>query len=61
MNWRAAIVAAAIVLACIAFVLLLGAGLLSRDNPEQGGRGIIVFGLLLLVSVAVAAGVWTGA
>ncbi|AXQ62966.1 hypothetical protein SEA_ASHERTHEMAN_59 [Gordonia phage Ashertheman] len=61
MNWRAAIVAAAIVVACLAFVMLLGAGLLSRDDPEQGGRGIIVFGLLLIVSVAVAAGVWVGA
>ncbi|UAJ15726.1 membrane protein [Gordonia phage Baddon] len=56
MNWRAAIVAAALVVACLAFVMLLGAGLLSRDDPEQGGRGIIVFGLLLIVSVAVAAG-----
>ncbi|QGJ95839.1 hypothetical protein J1770_gp53 [Gordonia phage EMoore] len=61
MNWRAAVVAAAIVVACIAFVLLLGAGLMTRDDPEQGGRGIVVFGLLLVVSVAVAAGVGTGA
>ncbi|AMS03047.1 hypothetical protein SEA_LEONARD_55 [Gordonia phage Leonard] len=59
MNWRAAVVAAAIVVACISALLLVGSGRL--DDEVQAGRGVFVFGLLLTASVAVAAGVGFGA
>ncbi|AUX81898.1 hypothetical protein FDJ33_gp62 [Gordonia phage Brandonk123] len=61
MNWRAATSTAAVIIACIAFVLLLGAVRLSERDPEAGGRGIIVFGLLFTISVAYAVGVWAAA
>ncbi|UTN91711.1 membrane protein [Gordonia Phage StorminNorm] len=59
MNWRAATCTAAVIIAGIAFVLLCGAVLLTRDDPNTGGRGVVVFGSLFTISVAYAVGVWT--
>ncbi|QDF19483.1 hypothetical protein KNU66_gp61 [Gordonia phage McKinley] len=59
MNWRAAIVAAAIVVAIISALLFVGSARI--DDEVQAGRGVFIFGSLLVASVAVAAGVGFGA
>ncbi|AXH44920.1 membrane protein [Gordonia phage Flatwoods] len=61
MNWRAAVVAAAIVVACIALVLMVCSVLLAEDRPADAGTLFVFWGVVLVIAVGVATGVGAGA